>query len=142
GERAFERSDVAVVGDEEEVADRMEMRVRADLVRKSLDVRKRVLRELDVDLARELQTNTARVLPRRAGAEPVAFEDENVAHTFLCEVVRDGGADDPATNDDDIGIATHRGDGMQSPLGLLVARIRASRGSGVMAAAIAPGAIA
>src|SRR2546430_8588900 len=95
----------------------MKVRVRADLVCESLDVGKRALRELDVDLARELQTDAARVLAGRTGAEPVAFENENVADTFLCEVVRDGGADDPATNDDDIGIATHRGDGREEFVG-------------------------
>ena len=95
----------------------MEVGVRADLVGESLDVRKRALRELDVDLARELKTNAARVLAGRTGSESIALEDEDVAHTFLCEVVRDRGADDPATNDDDIGIATHRGDGREEFVG-------------------------
>src|SRR6266480_1980108 len=41
GERALERVDIAVLADEEEVADLMEMRIGPDLVRESLDVRKR-----------------------------------------------------------------------------------------------------
>ena len=60
----LERRDVALLGDEEEVADLMEVRVGPDLVRESLDVRESALRELDVDLARKLKTDAARVLAR------------------------------------------------------------------------------
>jgi len=82
------------------------------------------------------------VLSGRSGAESIAFEDEDVAHTFLCQVVRDGGADDPPPTMTNIGIATHRGDVMQSLRASPVARIGMSRGSGVMAAAIGSGPIA
>src|SRR5438445_787398 len=121
-ERTLEGGHVTVLGDEKQVTDLMEMRIGPDLLRESLDVRQRALGELHVDLARELQPNAARVLPSRARAESVAFENENIAHTFLCQVVCDGSADDHATDDDHIGCTTHRRDGMQSP-GPLLARI-------------------
>src|SRR6266568_7962324 len=108
----------------------MEMRVGPDLFGEPFDVRERALREPNVDLARELETNAAGILARRSGPEAVAFENEDVAHTLLREVVRDGGADDPATNDDDIGCATHRDNRMESPGPMPVARIGWSRGSG------------
>src|SRR2546426_452262 len=82
--------DIAVLGDEKEVADLMKVRVGPDLVGETLDMRERALRELDVDLARELKTNAAGILARRSGSEPIAFDNEDIAHTLLREVVRDG----------------------------------------------------
>src|SRR5207245_5243136 len=99
-ERALERLHVALFSDEEQVADLMEVRIGADLIGESLDVRKRALRETDVDLARELQTDAAGILSRGSRPETVTFEHEDVANALLREVVRDRGTDDPATDDD------------------------------------------
>ena len=130
-ERALERRHVALFGDQEEIADLMEVRIGADLIGESLDVRKRALRETDVDLARELQTDAAGILSRGSGPETVTLEHEDVANALLREVVRDRGTDDAATDNDDIGSSPHRADGMQSPGPMLLCRIDGSGGSGV-----------
>ena len=87
----------------------MEVRVDAHFLFETLDAGKRSLREADVDLARELQPDPACVLPGRAGAETLTLEHDDVAHAGTREVVRDGRADDPAADDDDVGRVTHDG---------------------------------
>src|SRR5207249_4778230 len=80
----------------------------------------RVLREPDVDLARELKTDPACVLSRRTGAETVPLHDDHVAHALARQVIGDRCADDSTTDDDDIRGTTHRGDGTNLVVGLLL----------------------
>src|SRR4029079_5834355 len=61
-QRSLECGDIAIFGDEKEVADLMEVWIGPDLVLESLDMWKRTLRKFDVDLARELKTDAAGVL--------------------------------------------------------------------------------
>ena len=107
-ERRLERRHVALLGDEEQVADLAEMRIDAHLLLEALDARQRAQRQPHVDLRRELETNAARVARRRAAAEVVALEHDDVAHTARGKVVRDGRTDDPASDDDDVS-ALHAG---------------------------------
>src|SRR5439155_4128047 len=72
-ERTLERGNIALLRDQEEIADLMEVRVGPDLVGESVDGRYRSLRELDVDLARELETNAAGILARRSEPKSIAF---------------------------------------------------------------------
>ncbi len=97
GERGLEPLDVALVVQQEEVAVLAEV----DPVH-PFELVERAERDADVQLVRELRSEAARRLARRARGERVALEQDHAVDAELAQVPRDRGAHHAAADHDDL----------------------------------------
>ena len=98
-----EAAQVRLVGDQEEVADLAIPDVDAELVVEALEDADGLEREADLGLGGKLRADTAGSLARRAAADGLPLEDDDVALAAPGEVIGDAAADDAAADDDDTG---------------------------------------
>src|SRR5205823_11739555 len=95
----LERAELARLGEQIEVADLRVARVRAELVLEALEDLDRLEREADLGLVRELHADPPRRLARRAAADALALEDDDVARAATRQVIGDRAADHTAADD-------------------------------------------
>ncbi len=102
GSALLEARDVVRRAQEEEVSDLVEADVRARVLREPVVRGEAAGGELDVQAVGELPADAADRLARRAGCEVGALDEDEV-DTGLGKVKGDAGADDAASDDDDLG---------------------------------------
>src|ERR1700730_1818445 len=96
----LEAAQVLFVRDQEEIADLLEARVDAELLREILEHAEALEREADLRLGRELGADAARGLAGGAAADCLALEDDDVTLATPGQVIGDAAADHAAADDD------------------------------------------